>query len=287
MKKEGSQSLLQVFTQGFVPALAIVQNAIEYRLRQLIKWRKGLPYFENESKEDLFVHLPEKEQKQANEVAKWLFTNFHLQHLYENSSAENYRVNLFYTEMLCRALSEAAPQMPPTIHAADIGVSDWVYVQALYAVLKWWNSSSGRAVRLTGYEADAYRVCTCLFSRYDLAHGHMRGLEGVQYIPHKFTQQPDEFDVIMMLFPFVFLADHLGWGLPLRRFKPVELLRDAWASLKPGGLLVIVNQGQAEHYNHRKMLIRENIQPAAAFQHLSLLYKYDLIRCVLVAIRDA
>ena len=272
---------------GLATALATVQNSIEHPLRQLIKWRWGVPRFPNESKQDLFAHLPVNERKHANVTAKHLYSDFHLQHLYENSSADNYRLNLFYLEMLERALSEAAPEIPQTIHAADIGPSDWFYVQALYAALKWWNSPTGRAVQLTGYEADAYRVCSNLFSRYDQAHGYMHGLEEVHYIPRRFIRQPGKFDLIAMLFPFVFLRDHLDWGLPLRRFNPVELLRDAWASLKSGGVLVIVNQGEEEHLAQRDMLLAENIQPAAAFQHPSQLYKYKIIRYVLVAIHDA
>ena len=271
---------------GFGPAFAAVQNAIEYRLRQLIKWRRGIPCFENESKQGLFGHLPAKEEKEAGETAEHLYKDFRLQHLYENSSAKNYRINLFYLEMLSRALAEAELKLPETISAADIGPSDWFYVHALHALLKWWGTPDGRAVHLTAYEADAYRICSELFSRYDLAHGYMRGLEGVEYVPRKFARQPDQFDVVTMLFPFVFVGDHLQWGLPLGRFNPVALLRDAWASLRPGGILLIVNQGEDEHRDQRDMLMAENIRPAAAFEHLSLLYQYDLSRYVLVAIRD-
>ena len=271
---------------GFAPAIDTVRNAVEHPLRQLIRWQRGAPRFPNESKQGLFAHLPANEQKQANDTAKRLHSDFHLQHLRENSSADNYRLNLFYLEMLERALSEAGPKIPQTIHAADIGPSDWFYVQALYAALKWWNSPTGRTVRLTGYEADAYGMYANLFSRYDLAHGYMNGLEEVRYIPRKFTRQTAKFDLITMLFPFVHLKDHLTWGLPLRRFNPVELLRDAMASLKPGGVLVIVNQGETEHFAQRDMLLAENIQSAAAFQHPSQLYHYDLIRYVLVAIHD-
>ena len=269
---------------GFASAINTVRNAVEHPLRQQIRWQRGAPRFQNESKQDLFAHLPSHEQKQANDTAKRLHSDYHLQHLRENSSADNYRLNLFYLEMLERALSEASPKIPQAIHAADIGPSYWFYVQALYAALKWWNSPNGRTIRLAGYEADAYRVHANLFSRYDLAHGYMTGLEEVHYIPRKFIRQPAKFDLITMLFPFVFLKDHLTWGLPLRKFNPVKLLRDVIASLKPGGVLVIVNQGEAEHIAQRDMLLAENIQPAAAFQHPSPLYQYDLIRYVLVAI---
>ena len=280
-------TLLHAFKLGIAPAIDTVRNAVEHPLRQQIRWQRGAPHLPNESKQDLFAHLPANEQKQANITAKRLHSDFHLQHLRENSSADNYRLNLFYLEMLERALSEAGPKIPQAIHAADIGPSDWFYVQALYAALKWWNSPTGRIVQLTGYEADAYRVYANLFSRYDLAHSYMTGLEEVRYIPRKFTRQPAKFDLITMFFPFVFLKDHLTWGLPLRRFNPVELLRDTIASLKPGGVLVIVNQGEAEHLAQRDMLLAENIQPAAAFQHPSQLYQYDLIRYVLVAIHNA
>lgn len=271
---------------GFAPAIDTVKNAVEHPLRQQIRWQRGAPRFPNESKQGLFDHLPANEQKQADITAKQLHSAFNLQHLRENSSADNYRLNLFYLEMLERALSEAGPKIPQSINAADIGPSDWFYVQALYAALKWWNSPAGRTIRLTGYEADAYRVYANLFSRYDLAHGYMTGLEEVHYIPRKFNRQSAKFDLITMFFPFVFLKDHLTWGLPLRRFNPLGLLRDAIASLKPGGVLVIVNQGEAEHIAQRDMLLAENIQPAAAFQHQSPLYHYDLIRYVLVAIHD-
>ena len=279
-------SLLQAMMLGFVPALDAIRNALEHPLRQRIRFQRGVPHFPNESKEDLFSHLPENEKREAIDTAKRLHADFHLQYLYKNSSADNYRLNLFYLEMLERALSEAVPEIPQTIHAADIGPSDWFYVHALHAALKWWHRPTGRRVWLTGYEADAYRVYSSLFSRYDCAHGYMNGLAGVQYIPRKFTRQPGTFQLVAMLFPFVFLKDHLTWGLPLRKFNPVQLLRDAWDSLEPGGVLVVVNQGEAEHVAQRDMLLAEDIHPAAAFQHPSPLYEYDLTRYVLVAIHD-
>ncbi|MBU3979817.1 MAG: hypothetical protein KJ550_02190, partial [Proteobacteria bacterium] len=73
----------------------------------------------------------------------------------------------------------------------------------------------------------------------------------------------------------------------IRRCDPIKLLRDVWGSLKPGGVLIIVNQGEAEHRAQKDMLLLENIRPAAAFQHLSQLYQYKLVRYVLVAINAA
>ena len=264
-----------------------VKNAIGHSLRQLIKRKKGIPLIPNESKQELFSHLPLNERKQADVTARQLFSDFHLNDLYENSSADNFRQNLFYLEMLERAFSEADVKIPQNIVAADMGPSDWFYVKALYAALKWWSNPAGREVQLAGYEADAFRVYPNGFSRYDFAQSYIQGLEKVQYIPEKFTRQPENYDLITMLFPFVFIKDHLKWGLPFRRFDPIKLLRDVWDSLKPGGVLIIVNQGEAEHRAQKDMLLLENIRPAAAFQHLSQLYQYKLVRYVLVAINAA
>jgi hypothetical protein len=264
--------------------IASVKNTIGHSLRQLIKRKKGVPLIPNESKQELFAHLPLNERKKDDVTAEKLFSDFHLHDLYENSSAENYRQNLFYLEMLEHAFSEADVQMPQNINTADIGPSDWFYVKALYAALKWWCNPDGREVQLTGYEADAFRVYPNGFSRYDFAQSYIQGLEKVQYIPEKFSRKAEKYDLITMLFPFVFIKDHLKWGLPFRRFNPIELLRDTWDSLKHGGVLIIVNQGEAEHRAQKDMLLSENIRPAAAFKHPSLLYRYKLVRYVLVAI---
>jgi len=262
-----------------------VKNAIGHSLRQLIKRKKGIPLVPNESKQELFAHLPVNERKQADATARQLFSDFHLHDLFENSSADNYRQNLFYLEMLERAFSEADVQIPQNIVAADMGPSDWFYVKALHAALKWWKNSDGREVQLTGYEADAFRVYPNGFSRYDFAQSYIQGLEKVKYIPEEFIRQAENYDLITMLFPFVFIKGHLKWGLPFRRFDPIKLLRDVWDSLKPGGVLIIVNQGEAEHRAQKDMLLSENISPAVAFQHPSQLYHYKLVRYVFVAIR--
>ncbi|MGG2382840.1 hypothetical protein, partial [Salmonella enterica] len=44
----------------------------------------------------------------------------------------------------------------------------------------------------------------------------------------------------------VFEDPHLAWGLPLGYFSPQALLNHLLARLTPGGLLLIVNQGEAE-----------------------------------------
>ena len=53
----------------------------------------------------------------------------------------------------------------------------------------------------------------------------------------------------------------------------------------PGGLLVIVNQGEAEQAAQRDMLQAAGLPVVAAFCHESLLFHYNLLRYVFVARR--
>jgi len=266
-------------------AIAAAQNALEYPLRRFIKWTLGIPQLKNEPKEALFDHMAPEEKNRAEATTQRLCTQYRLERLWENSSRETCRLNLFYLEMLERVLSEAAPTLPQFIHVADIGPSDWFYVQGLYAGMSFWDAPSGRHVQLTGYEADPFRVYQSRFSGFDFAQAYMRGLTGVEYLARPFETQPDRFDVITMFFPFVFLRDHLVWGLPLRRFDPAALLSQAWISLKAGGVLLVVNQGEAEHLTQKDMFIEQGIEPQAALRHDSLMYHYHIPRYVLLAVR--
>lgn len=262
-----------------------LRNALDYPLRQYFKWHRGYPAIKNEPKENMYAHLSLDQCQQAEEVAAHIRKSYHLDSFFSNSSSENYRENLFYIEFLQAALDQAAIQLPPSLAVADIGASHWFYVQGMAALLKWWRSPEGRQVELTGYEVDAYRIYSDFHARYDHAQAHMRALPGVRYLPQGFHRQPNTFDLITMLFPFVFIGDHLRWGLPRPTFAPAQLLENVWASLKAGGALVIVNQGEQEHQAQREMLLAADIQPLVAFSHNSLLFQYDLPRYVLVARR--
>lgn len=231
----------------------------------------------------MFTQLNEQERRIAEQKADQYLETYHLQSLFEDSTADNYRENLFYLEMLERALIPIS-NLPKRVVAADIGSSHWFYVNALYSLLKWGQNPppGGRQISLSGYEVDAYRVYANFHSRYDYAVAHMRNLEGVNYVHQHFTPQPATFEIVTLLFPFVFQSDHLAWGLPRNQFSPETLLADAWNSLKPGGVLVIVNQGEKEHKTQLEILASLGIRPDLAFRHDSLYYQYDLPRHVLV-----
>jgi len=261
------------------------RNAVDYPLRQAFHFHRGGVCFRNESKGALFADLPPADRHEVEDSARCLLETYHLESLYHHSTAENYRENLFYLEIFERALVEGGATLPARLVAADIGPSHWFYVQALYGLLRYWRSA-GREVSLLGWEADPYRVYTDLRSRYDHAIGHLNGLSEARYMPEGFRREPGAYDLIAMLFPFVFVEDHLEWGLPRPMFDPLYLLAEAWGSLKMGGSLIIVNQGEAEHEAQKENLAALGITPRAAFRHDSPFFKYDLPRYVLVGRRD-
>lgn len=260
-------------------------NALDYPLRQHIHWRRAGLRISGESKAGLFSNLAEAEQAAAKTTAQRLNGAYRLQRFRENSSRTNYRENLFYLEMLETALDRAEVSLPASLHAVDVGTSHWFYVQALHALLTWWNSPQARRVTLRGYENDAYRVYADRYSRYDHAVAHMAGLPGVSYIPAPFTPAPDACDFAAILFPFIFLADHLRWGLPRRLFDPPQLISGVWQSLKENGLLVIANQGEREARALERLLAQRSIPICAAFRYDSRFFDYDLPRYVTVCVK--
>jgi hypothetical protein len=279
-----------------VSALSSFYNALDYPLRQFFRWQRGRPRLRDESKNALFAHLEPASRAPAEAEAARLRLDYGLDYLYAHSEALLYRENLYYLRLLERALeaaeagdAEPAWSLPAAaVTAADIGPSHWFYVEALYNLLQWRAPTPAgrpRAVTLTAYETDAYRVYADLHSRCDYALAHMQGLAGARYLPRRFEPDPGAFDFITMLFPFIFLRDHREWGLPDSMFAPARLLRDAWASLREGGLLVIANQGEAEHREQLALLAGVGAAPRAAYRHDSVLFDYDVPRFVIVARR--
>lgn len=265
--------------------IADFYNRLDYPLRQAIRWRRGSAPIQNQPKDGLYRRLPPYERQKAEQTARRLLESYHLQTFYEHSQAENYAENLFYLAMLESALEKAGSKLGDQICAADIGPSTWFYVQALFALLRWYAAPQGRKVQLIGFECDAYRLYSDLRSRLDHARMHIRDLEQVEYLAQAFSPQPGRFDLIFMLFPFIFLEDHLQWGIPARYFAPSSLLQDAWVSLKSGGILILVNQGENEQRAQLHLLEQVNIPLHDSYPFHSNLFSYDLQRYVTLAVR--
>ncbi len=263
-----------------------LRNRVDFTLRQCIGWRRPGLKFKNQSKDGLFLQLSEALRQKTETRAAALEKKYDLEDLRENSTADNYLENLYYLDMLEKALDASGRQLPGEVLAADIGCSSWFYVRALAALLRRWGCPTERNMNLEGYEADPYRVYADFHSRMDHAAAHSQGLQGVVYRPRPFTRQPERYDLIIMLFPFVFIDDALRWGLPAGLFHPEALLAGAVASLKPGGLLVVFNQGEKEHARQRQMLEQACLTLRASYRHDPLFFSYKIDRYVLVSTHE-
>jgi len=250
--------------------LAQLHNAIDYPLRQLFRWGRGGLHWRNESKAEAYAQNPA-----AAREARRLLEAYDLSYFAQHSRARNYRENLYYLALLESALLAPAEGWRK---AVDIGPSDWFYVHAYYAFLK----RHQPAAELIGFEADAYRIYNDLHSRQDYARAYLRGLpiERVRYEPRAFAAQPAAYDLVTLFFPFVFERDHLAWGLPRGLFRPQGLLAAAWASLRPGGTLLVVNQGEDEHMAQKAMLTASGMPIAYATRFESPLFHYRLSRYI-------
>lgn len=259
-------------------------------LRSLRRWllRRGRTRlrFNNEDKAHLFTHVPKADRLRVQSHAARLMVEYRFHHFYARSQADNYRENLFYLDVLERAFDTIPTVFPPVIDAVDIGPSDWFYIQALFAFLKWWRVPSGREIHLSGYEIDAHKGYGDGYTRQDHAVANIRDLKGIRYLPQRFEVKKRAFDFGAMFFPFLFLEDHLAWGLFRSAFSPLKLLSEVWASLKDSGVLLIVNQGLEEYRTQRELFAAAGIVPHASFCNESMFYQYDTPRYIHVAIRD-
>jgi hypothetical protein len=261
-----------------------LRNRIDYYLRGKFRWHRSGFRPPITPQKPLFQHLDADFRVNAVQMEKKLASDYHLDKLKEITNSGNYQENLFYLHMLQTAFSDLPGYtLPDKLHAADIGPSHWFYVHSLVNFLKWHQTDTSRNVTLDGYEADPWRVYSDLYSRYDRALGYIGDLENTFYHPKSFSTQTGEYDLIFMFFPFVFIKDHRGWGLPDEEFQPEKLRKDVWSSINQGGRLIVVNQGLDEHQHEKYLLSGANIPIEKSFQMDDLLFRYNLDRYIIVS----
>ena len=215
--------------------------------------------------------------------------DYHLDALRSSASADNYAENLYYLELFLAAAAlgqELGWRPADRLDVADIGVSHWFYAQALLAGLTWWACDAARQVHIDGFEADPWRLHADLFTRGDHALAHTAGLAELDFRPVPFVARPAAYHAVTMFFPFVFLADHRRWGLPTTMHQPEVLLEAAWRSLAPGGLLVVVNQGDAEQAAQRSMMAQAGLPTPLSVPFDCGFYQYRVPRRLTVVCRS-
>jgi hypothetical protein len=258
-----------------------LRNRLDYSLRQRVHASSKPVHLPSETRLDILSAYPAGIRKLAGDEIKRLRAAYHFDAVEAGFTERGLRENYFYLAMLDEAFRRSEAALPAGVTAADIGPSSWFYVQALAASLTHYGTDQPRAIHLTGFEVDAYRLYADFHTRRDHALSNMRGLAGVEYVDQGFNPAPSAYDVITSFFPFVFEKDHMEWGLPGRLFHPLDLLNASLVSLKPGGLLVIVNQGLKEHEEELRFLTEAGGSPTAAFKMEPLLFTYPLDRYII------
>jgi hypothetical protein len=136
--------------------------------------------------------------------------------------------------------------------ALDVGSKNFDYVDALQGF--WRHREGEREVQLTGLEIDAYRRYTDVRTRRAWAQHYASFCPGARYVVGDLQRHNSRYHVITWFFPFVTEFPLLRWGLPLGLFQPAALLAHALSLLEPEGVLILVNQTDAEVVVQRHLL---------------------------------
>jgi hypothetical protein len=143
--------------------------------------------------------------------------------------------------------------LPPSLSWLDVGAKNWSYVAALAAFLQ---ANGLQCYALDGVELDPYRRYADFHTRSQYAEAHIRPIPQAQYHAGDIHDWRQPAHIISSFLPFVFPEPHRAWGLPMQHFQPEAQLRHLLLLLQPGGLLLIVNQGEVEAEAQAELLAR-------------------------------
>ena len=160
--------------------------------------------------------------------------------LLKDLSERNVKENLYFLDIFDKYLTK---KQDSEISLLDIGSKNWNYVKSEYLFV----SSLSENPHLNGIELDAYRLNSHFYSRYEIAKFYTKDLENTNYIPGDFMEHKGKYDYIIWILPFITEYPLQKWGLPLKYFKPKEMLNHALELLKENGELLIINQGEEEY----------------------------------------
>jgi hypothetical protein len=95
-------------------------------------------------------------------------------------------------------------------------------------------------------ELDAHRRYLWGSTRRAYGERLARDFEGCRFIAGNVLDQPGPWAVVTWFLPFLTPAPLEAWGLPRRFLEPERLLKHVVERLVPNGVLLVINQGEAE-----------------------------------------
>lgn len=168
-----------------------------------------------------------------------------------------FREALYVLEALATMLPEALTGARPDVRTAlDVGSKNGTHLPALHALCPcpW-----------TLVELDAHRRYWNLVTRRSRGQMLAAAHPGCRYLAGsvlELSAEQGQFDLVTWTLPFVFPGTLDAWGLPDRFFQPELLLRHVLTLLSPEGILVIVNQGEVERDEQRRLLAQAGVADA-------------------------
>lgn len=253
-------------------------NAWSLYWRNRLRWQRSGYTDPPESKEALFAHLTTTQIQALEKREAELVEQYQLQDFRQQSSRMIYLENLYLLDMLDTLWQQRHLPIPPNPSLCDIGCKNWFYVFALYHFFR----KHGGNPLLTGIELDGYRVYQDFYSRRDYAEAYIRHLDGCQFIVGDALEHQGNYDVVILFFPFIIPTPLLQWGLPLKHLQPEGIIQKTWELVRPGGILLIQNQGDEEPLVQQTLLNAQGIIPTHVQTWQSDFFPYPVPRTVWV-----
>jgi hypothetical protein len=267
---------------GLLTPYVLLRNQLDYPLRRLLRFRREVRGVRPAGLDAALATL----DAEARARAGALIDCYDLRALVARGRRRDVLENLYYLDLLLTAFERGGVELPAgRLVAVDVGVSDWFYAPALAAALRRWHADEPRRLEVLGFEADPGRRYADGHTREDWAAWHTAALDGLHYVPEDARRWRGAVDVALMLFPFLFARDLDRWGLPRSLHRPRELLAHAWSLVRPGGSLVVANQGEAERDEQLRHFAALGIPVAWTGHFASPFFAYPVERYLHVARR--
>lgn len=250
-----------------------LKNKFDFFIRNILKCSRKNYTEMNEYKDGIFA------SNLVSDRANFLCEKYKLESLKNNSTIQNYLENLYVVDLLDKYLNI---DFQKEINALDIGCKNWFYAKGEHSFFK----NHCERLSLAGIEVDPSRLYSNLYSRYEVAKFHIKGLENTNFIGGDFLKHQDKYDYITWILPFVFEYPHLKWGLPKFHFNPKKMLEHAVDLLEPGGMILIVNQGIEEFCEQKRLCDELNINYTDCGEVKSDFYEGEFRRYLLLLKND-